>query len=255
MDESTIDESFENKQPYKKQWLTAFKKKQNKRLTFYNNYYKPQIPATLRASTKNEVRSVDIPSTTTLIRTPATPPTGICLNATKIGTANFERIGSKFTMKNLHIRGQFQTATSVTSGPGLIRLVVVYDRQTNKQTPTFADLFQSVSNTGSKTNTISSEINVDNRDRFLILRDKQMEVPYIYWNANNLVASVPQTNPENYCINEFIKLKNLETVCVTGSNGGTYGDISTGGLFLFVFSDATDSSWNFVWQSRLRFYA
>ena len=149
-------------------------------------------------------------------------------------------------METLHIRGWFNTLAN-SAIEDLARLVVFYDSQPNAGASTIASLFQD-SNAGAGTSA-QSEINLTNRERFKILRDMQILLPAT---ASLSGVNFPDTTGRLF-VNEFIKLKGLEAV-YNGVNGGTSADITSGALWIVVFTDLQAGQWQFSFTSRLRYY-
>lgn len=148
----------------------------------------------------------------------------------------------------MHLRGWFKdTGTTIQT---LARLIVYYDSQPNIGAPLITDLLAN-SNAGGATSALS-EINLVNRERFKILRDKQILLPAVTNTSGVLTNLAYPDTTGSLAINEFIKLKGLETI-YNGTNGGTIADITSGSIGFTVFSD-TEGQWNFVWTSRLRYY-
>lgn len=227
-----------------------------------NTYKQPQfgsliqrLPAYISTNVnKAEIKSVDIPATTSFFRAAALPPVAILLNTVVLGPAVYQRIGQKWNMKNYHLRGNIINA--LTTAEMSIRMLIVYDRQTNGVLPTFADVLQSVSSAGTATNTFFSEINLENRERFIILRDRMWHAPSVTFTAG-VQTNGPQYPGQDgeWDVNEFIKMKGLG-VCNKNAGTGAIGDIATGGLFMFLFNSpsGTDAAYAINWQSRMRYF-
>jgi hypothetical protein len=250
MDESTLEESFTSpikKQPFKRKWLIAFKQRQNIRF----NQLLQQAPGIYRSLGK-EIKAIDFPYSSPTFRITATPPTAILLNGIQTGAAFYNRIGSKVAMKSIHIRGFIDHAGTTTVDNSGIRILIVYDRQTNGAAPTWNDVIQSRDQAGATTNTMYSGVNLDNRDRFVVLRDMTYETPYQQWDTNALVAT-DFKDEGKFSVNEFIKLKGAVTHYKSSSNPTTAADINTGGIFMFLASSYVDNTWAFRWQARVRY--
>lgn len=210
-----------------------------------------RVPGALRL-TGSEIKAIDIAATAYTFQQVGTPPTLTLLNGIQVGAGFFNRIGSKVEMKSLHIRGQlFNLATTVQD---YLRVIIFYDRQPNGAAPTFADLMQSRDQAGTATTSAKSEINLDQRDRFVILRDRQWQAPSV-----TLTAGV-QTNGPNFPgmdqewdINEFIKLNDLTTHYKSSTNPTTIADINSGALYMTLVSDQAAGKWQYVVGFRLRF--
>lgn len=89
------------------------------------------------------------------------------INPIPSNTGYFGRIGSKIMMTSVAIGGQLiaSAATVVTE----VRLVLVYDKQSNSGQPAFTDVFLAQP---AGVGTFTSSINLINRSRFSIIRDQ-----------------------------------------------------------------------------------
>lgn len=210
--------------------------------------YRP--PATM-VLTGSEIKAIDIP-TQQAFRLPATNSCNL-LNGIQTGAAFFNRIGSRIEMRNLHIRGQVVLAATATVS--MLRLLIVYDRQPTGALPVVSDLLQSRDQTGTATTSGSSEINLDNRDRFTIIRDMQLYAPPATFTAGVLTngPQFPGNDDQQWDINEFIKLRGLTTHYKSSSNPTTIADISTGALYAYFVANGSDNTWQFSGGFRLRY--
>jgi len=150
-------------------------------------------------------------------------------------------------MKSLQIRGFLQAGSAATASESYTRMIIVYDKQANASAPTYANIMTAQDITGATESTFISMVNLDNRDRFVIIRDRN-------WMMGRVTTTATQTystaNPVD--INEYIKL-NHETVFNAGS-AGTVGDITTGSLYMFLINSTGGSAGvTMTWETRLRF--
>jgi len=158
------------------------------------------------------------------------------LNGCIAGSQNFNRIGRKITMKNLQIRGQF-LLTDDTTLMTVVRMIVVYDKQPNGAAPTFANIIQSQNISGTAESLFASFVNLDNRDRFEIVRDYQ----YSLGSRSTVATQSIAQGPGVICVNEFIPLGGREVVFNAGT-AGTVGDITTGALYAFFISNTPNAT-------------
>jgi len=207
--------------------------------------------APLGAYGGQETKFVDIPTTTTPILNTNTP---IILNPVQNGNNYFERIGNKIKPRSLHIKGFYQNI--LTSIQHLSRMVVVLDRAPSAQAlPTAANILQERDQAGAATNGITSAVNMDNRNRFKILRDKWMIMP-----SCTLTGAVV-TNPSNFdqqqcfLFDEYIRLDNIPEMQFVGTaNPITSANINTNAIYiLFTCQAGGNSMWQSVWSSRFKF--
>lgn len=183
------------------------------------------------------------------------------LNGTKNGAAFYHRIGSRIRMKSIEIKMAFY-ANNIAAGTDneRLRVAIVYDAQVNTQTPAFSNIFQCRDNGGVAATNDWSMINMDQRDRYLILKEW-------YWSsfggptgatsitttpssvASAMTARVPKI------LKWYIKLKGLETI-YGGTSVGDVSDINSGALFICCVSTSGAAACSFSvngW-ARLRFY-
>lgn len=211
---------------------------------------------------KPETKVVDITPTTVLIENAMTLS---YFNLIQEGVGNWNRIGRKINMKSLYITGLIAPTNANTAAlaEDYNRIIVFYDRQANGANITFANLIQSRDQIGTGvSNTALDHINMDNRERFIVLMDRRIVTPPI--GANGVTATnnniTMETNGEgsdgNMKIQRYIKLQGLETHYSNTTNPAVIGNISTGALGMVVISvNATGNSraYNFVYTARLKF--
>jgi len=168
-------------------------------------------------------------------------------------------------MKSLHFRGAIipsaGNAAAVTT-PVTCRIIIAYDRQCNGAAPATADLITAYTNNGATSNLTYDGINMNNRDRFIILMDDQIVLPQIGINGATPASTVLTFTSYNSTecqgpqgqlnINRFIKLKGLETHFKASSTPGVIGDIATGSLLLFTISNDAGATPAYDLQSTFR---
>jgi len=214
----------------------------------------PSLQAVMRGrGIKGETKAVDIlPASYNLTAAAASVTT---LNLVVAGSTFNQRIGRKICLKSLYIRGHYTytaTPSTAASDPAYVRTVVVYDKQTNGAAPTWANVFTSYDQALTTSSTALDHVNLDFRDRFVILADEtHLIMPF---GAAQQPAAFTPTASE-MMINRYIPLKNMETQYKADSSPSVVGDIATGGLFLLQFSSATPANGTarFTGSLRLRF--
>lgn len=85
------------------------------------------------------------------------------INLLATGTDANNRVGRKIELKSVQVRSFFSLEANTING---IRCMLVYDRQPNGAAPVIGDILATASVTGL--------LNMDNRDRFLILYDEEI---------------------------------------------------------------------------------
>lgn len=209
-----------------------------------------QIPGNFQP-TGAEIKAIDIVQSGLAYRLPATATNLILLNGIQAGAGFFNRIASRIEMRNLHIRGTVNNVT--TSFMQTLRLLVVYDRQPTGALPVVSDILQSRTQTGAPTTSGVSEINLDFRDRFTIIRDIEHFAPSATNTAGAVTNAAFQGVGASFAINEFIKLKGLGCHFKSTTSPTAIADIATGALYAMFVSDIQDSAWQANVGFRLRF--
>jgi len=174
----------------------------------------------------------------------------------------YGRIANRTRGVSLELRGLIQTtAANGTEVPNQIgRILVVYDRQPNGAIPASSDILQDFAYDGSTSSTNLSKLNMVNRDRFLILRDRPMWFKAI--GADGIadatadpfsVVNDPNTSSvPGFVYNEHIELKGLQTQYRASSTGGI-GDISTGAFYLLCMDTTVSGNSAFKLEVRCRY--
>lgn len=118
------------------------------------------------------------------------PAVELCIGGTDEGTGPSDRVGRVYTINQLMVTGMLQRVSSeVDTAPpfdAIIRLVLVWDTQTNGAQLTAADLFAS----SGVVNEVFAYRNLQFTHRFIVLVDKIFTIGKIPFNniANNLFA-------------------------------------------------------------------
>lgn len=207
--------SYNNNLPYKK------------RKGVYQQKPNTTFPTRNVNTPRPEKKAYDIVSTIYPVNT-----TGsfTCLHIPQLGTDYTNRVGRKTVAKSLYVRGFMYGEAALGAAPATVavgaqqgRMIIFVDSQPTPATalvPT--DLLVSAHPT--------SQLNLDNRDRFRILKDKCFSFdPYMY--STTATQSLASGSRQIYNIKCYLKL-NLETV-FNGTNGGTIADITSGALYMF----------------------
>jgi len=137
---------------------------------------------------------------------------GILLNGLIPGSTATTRIGRKVILKSLLMRYRGITATTSVGGCP-VRMLMVYDKQANGVAPVLGDVLRANA-------TYTSQSNLNNRNRFVILFDRTVQL-----NASGESGS-------SRVINVRVNLRN-KLVTFNGGTAGTVADISTGSIYIF----------------------
>lgn len=207
----------------------------------------------LAVQPKAEIKAQDNAAAATVFKPVGGPPTFNYLNNVVNGAEIYQRTGRKIYMKSLHIKGYVVPVSGTPSGTlAFLRMIVFYDAQPNGAFPAIADLLKD-SNAAAAT-AVTSEVNLDNRQRFTILREK-LWVMGASTLTTNLGQAVLQDGSQCLVVNEFIKLKKIEAM-YNATNGGTIADCTSGAVNIVFIADpnSTSGAWAVSYSSRLRYY-
>lgn len=220
-------------------------------------------PATRGSRTHGvEVKAMDMPAISagadSIVKVISTTATFDLLNGIQEGASFYNRVGRRTHMKSVHVTGFL--APNGVNGAGVAeydRIMLVYDRQPNGAFPAIADILLDYGNDGTTFTTSISKMNLNNVERFAILRDSRYQCPN---NSNSGGITAGQSNLQQYDedggkINWFVPLKDLETHYKSSTNPAAIGDIATGALYLITFGSvaAATAGFTFTYNSRLRF--
>lgn len=226
-------------------------------MTMVRPAFIPRIPASrgrMGGSRSHEIKYVDFPTTQTNFALATAPPVATSLCFPVQGAAAFNRIGQKILLKSLRLRGNIKNVATGVQAFG--RIIVVYDRQANAALPNWADLISAQTSAGATSTSCYDGINMANRERFLVLADEQFNFPSVTFTAGVLTnyEAITEKLPSMFNFDRFIPLKDME-MHFNNTNGGTFADIQTGSISLFVAMDSngTAASWQFNYTARTRF--
>jgi len=188
------------------------------------------------------------------------PSTKAC-NATGTVTAMFiptlgsdmqNRIGRKTCIKKIFLRG-FITLEAASDTLGACnaesqaaRVMMVWDSQPNGAIAAIADILKDPASA------TESQLNIDNRDRFKVIWEKNFVFDPFILPGGTVNAGV--SNRTCYFFKKF-KRVNLETI-FNNTNGGTIADISSGALLLVTVGTVAagaDLNSNLFFTHRTRF--
>lgn len=159
------------------------------------------------------------------------------LNGIATGTDYTERIGRRVNVTAIQMRG---FAYNDIVGPCLVnscRLMLVLDNQVNGVSATVADILTSVN--------ANSFMNMNNRERFKVLYDKQVTFGPLDKTANQAIAGGTQTATFN-CY------KKVNIPVVFEGTAATIGSISAGAIYLVCVGSTTPGVGDAILQAQFR---
>lgn len=157
------------------------------------------------------------------------------LNGISRGTDSTNRIGRSIKVKSIEINMYMYASTSATTEM-FARFILILDKEPNGLAPSFGDILQS---TSSPTNLISPR-NLDNRKRFIILKDQLRKF-----------SSSGNNDAQGF---EFYKKMDFHTIYNAGDTG-TISDIDSNSLYLCVVGSDPSSTHSPIYNfySRIRY--
>jgi len=212
----------------------------------------------VRPVIRSEIKAVDISLDELITDDTLLSYTAYPINGIREGPAFYERIGRRICMKSVCLNAMMLPATSPvqTSSEVRFRFAIIYDRQPNGQTPTFAQIFFGRRYDGSTVGQAwLAEINLDNRDRFLILQDERVDISGDRKQTAATSTSSFVVNLNQFKWHRFIDLKGMETQYKNTDQ--TIASLSTGALWFILYIDKGADSTNTVKLAgsiRLRYW-
>lgn len=164
--------------------------------------------------------------------------TVVLLNGVATGTDFTNRIGRRVTISSIQIRGIIRP-TDLGTNPQCVRLMLVYDTQPNGALPAVGEVVQNLNGT--------TMLNLNNRDRFKVIMDKQYAIGGISDTATQAYAMSPTVfNVKMY------KKCNYDVIFDGTTNA--ISDIQSGSIFLLTLgSEAAATGATLQASIRLRF--
>lgn len=156
------------------------------------------------------------------------------------GTDVNERVGRKITNKSILFRIQAYTEYTALSGAA-VRVMLVYDSQTNSAGVNVTDILQFAQPL--------SPMNLNNRDRFKVLKDWYFGTDAIVYSGGPPATSITSGTGGTYTKKTYRRL-NHDTIF--SATGNTIGSISTGAILLLLISDVAGAI-GYSYYSRIRY--
>lgn len=184
------------------------------------------------------------------------------LNLVQQGPGTSQRIGHKISMKSARLRltisSNGNTNASIQNG----RVLVVYDHNPDGAYVATNQILSNITQANVVQNGIFTDsLNPNFYERMVVLMDKFITLPPFETGAINTTDLTGVTSESSFHIDEFVKLKDLETIYGNTANGlatanpMTIAYIQTGALYIIGYGDtaAGGSPWALNGSVRLRF--
>lgn len=183
-----------------------------------------------------EKKFIDLAQTLTVGAATSTGLLSAPLNAIAQGTDAKQHIGRQITMRSLYWTWRGALSTTAT-GSTAVRLLIVYDKESEAGAPSI--YVPSASDIVNQDN-INAKMNLDNRDRFIVLLDE-------------VVETLSQAGPLCFYRKGYRKVQ--LPVVFNSINTATIGAIQTGGVYAVMWSDGNlvAGSMVSVLDTRIRF--
>lgn len=184
-----------------------------------------------------ELKAVDVPKAGYVINTTGSVT---CLNLTAVGDDYTTRDGRQITLKSVQCIGHIYPEDQITDNH-LARVLLVWDKANN------SGAIATIANILSASDAVSG-LNLDNRERFRILKDEVWAIGRQDNTATQAVSYCPAT----YSIKWFVNLKGLKTT-YSGTTAAI-GSIQSGALLLVTIGSlASGSASSLQMYTRVRF--
>jgi len=188
---------------------------------------------------------------------------GVPINWLQRGTATWNRIGRKVNWKTMEVHccltvndGPVGTWPVLPRSVGAhnLRVAVIYDKEPTGTVPNYNTIFDNRSNLGVTTSSVMAMPNGDEKERFVILRDKIVYVPQCEF-AANAAGALNQLEglDDNVGLNAaffpkdeegrdasswhwYINLANLISTFSGDSAAVSIGDFAAGAIYIVTFA-------------------
>jgi len=161
----------------------------------------------------------------------------ILLSGVAAGTDFTDRIGRKIFLKSISLRFSMVPGTASTNQGDVVRVMLIYDTQTNGAAPATTDILTTASQL--------SHMNLNNRDRFRVLMDKNLTMGASIYAASALTQGAPV--PRFFHMYRKIALEEIFQ-----GTANTVGSIATGAIWLLIIGIQDDLTQTY-YNARIRF--
>ena len=167
------------------------------------------------------------------------------LNGIAQGTEIYQRVGRKVIMKSLLFRITiFNDPTKQDPQGTALRIILVYDSQTNGAAPTVANIISNMQ-AAAYTPVVQTPMNLNNRDRFKVIKDWYFGCPAATYTAGAVTGGAPDTKTK-------MCYKKLNHDVIFQGTGATSADIASGGVYVLIIADVADAK-KVDYDCRIRF--
>lgn len=176
-------------------------------------------------------------STGSLSDTAVTNLDALCVNLLENGSASFQRVGDKITLKKLelfmmvdHICISQTVGLQEQVDQNMFRILVVHDTRPDSALPALSDIIGSETNQGVHSAFPFDHQKLDTRTRFTILGDKVTPLlPPVFAPADNVNSRAVRTTAFKMSIN----LRDRVTEYTTSSTPPVLNDMVSGAIYIY----------------------
>lgn len=198
-----------------------------------------------------EIKSVDCSVAPTAITTAAQ---FYLLNGMVPGTQFYNRIGQKINMKSITIRWNIGVGVPGAAADDYVRIMVIYDKQTNGAFPALADVLQDISQNGTAQSDCLTGLNLQNRNRFVVLRDHTLSNYNALGTVQQVVSGADTETMDVVSKVEYIPLEGAETIFKSSGATGAVTEVQSGSLIVMaVGQTVANQAFNLSYRARLRY--
>lgn len=180
-----------------------------------------------------ELKAVDWAASGTMDQASATTP--ILVTPIAQGTEMYQRTGRKVKLRSIQLKGEVSLAdpgsgATAPSEAYPIRFAIVYDDQPNGTLPSVADMFQALDSSATTYNWPFAPINLNNRDRFKILKDWVFTLKP----GSNAGTSASYADGFHGC-KDLTFYKKIDFDMIFNGSGSGIGTIQTGAIYVVAY--------------------
>lgn len=190
------------------------------------------------------------------------------INRVQEGTGMQNRVGRHISLKSLTAKIRIQPTSTGTLQPlpDVIRVAIVYDRQPSGTglggggatvIPNYNTIFQNRNANGTASSDVYSGPNMDNIDRYVIIKDAYWQVAPVTATAGNVYSVEGSFNMDGHgnLPSWYMDLTGLESHYNGTASPLTVDNIATGALYVSVCGlyTAATNAYDVVIITRLRF--
>lgn len=194
----------------------------------------------------SEKKTVDVQVVSTAI---SATPQFFLLNGLNSGTAVYNRIGSKTTIKSFQFRASIDPV-GAQANTDVVRIIVFYDKNANKTLPTLASLIESKNAIGTPLSNIDDMRNIDNTERYKILYDQEFYLPAV--SGTPFITSFNSEYPGVIDWYKKLDLPSQYTGTQIVTVLPTIAEITSGSLYMMMYSSVA-TGYTVSGVARIRF--